>query len=147
MALAFFVRGIPRPKGSLRPIHRRRANGSCFYTLVEQGGFDLAQWRTQVALEAKKAVQGQPPLSGPLKLGLSFFLPRPSSQPREQRGSEWAYTHLRNDLDKLQRAVFDAMTDAALYADDSQVVAVLAEKRYASLDAPAGCLVTVEAVA
>jgi Holliday junction resolvase RusA-like endonuclease len=44
------------------------------------------------------------------------------------------------DLDKLCRAVADAITDAGLWADDAQVVSLVAAKRYSS---PPGVHITI----
>jgi Holliday junction resolvase RusA-like endonuclease len=47
------------------------------------------------------------------------------------------------DLDKLVRCISDAVTDAGLWHDDSQVVSIKAAKRYA---APPGVLITIKEV-
>ena len=51
----------------------------------------------------------------------------------------------RHDVDKLARAVLDALTDAALWKDDSQVAQLVAEKRWYDGRLGAGVHVTVEA--
>jgi crossover junction endodeoxyribonuclease RusA len=74
----------------------------------------------------------------PLCALLNFVLTRPKSAPKKSTPAA-----IRNpDLDKLQRAVFDAIKSAGVYQDDSQVVAVFAVKRIAELDNdPTGCLI------
>lgn len=142
--IQFFVRGIPRPKGSLRPWHKFNANGKCTVGMSDQQGFNLAQWRTQIAQVARKAVEGQMPLTEPVMVALSFYLPRPANQDPAEKACKWAYTYGRNDADKLTRGVLDALTDAAVYDDDARVVVVVAEKQYASLDMPSGCRVSIQ---
>jgi Holliday junction resolvase RusA-like endonuclease len=75
---------------------------------------------------------------GPVKVQITFHLPRPKSRPKR-------HTHpdVRPDLDKLQRAVLDALTGIA-WRDDAQVCAIAAEKCYTT--ASIGADITVEAI-
>jgi hypothetical protein len=50
----------------------------------------------------------------------------------------------RPDLDKLVRAVFDAIGSAGVWADDSQVVTVHAHKRLAKLGETTGVMIHIE---
>lgn len=67
---------------------------------------------------------------------LAFLLPAPI----RSRG-DGATT--RPDLDKLTRAVFDALTDAHIWHDDAQVVGLVATKRYAPPDKPLGVRIAI----
>lgn len=141
-----FVHGFPRTKGSLRAIHRKRADGNCFVSLVEDNGFELQQWRTFIATESKRVMKQEAPFAGPLRVGLTFIFPRPKTQTPEDKACPWVYGNRRHDLDKLTRACLDSMTDAAVWEDDSQVAMSLCEKRYMEGDERAGVLITVEAL-
>jgi Holliday junction resolvase RusA-like endonuclease len=81
------------------------------------------------------ALDGAPapvPLAGPLKLSLSFFLPRP----KDHQGARGLLPHAparpttRPDLLKLTRAVEDACT-GILWRDDAQIVDEELHKAYA----------------
>lgn len=64
-------------------------------------------------------------LEGPLQLQLRFFLPKPKSAPKRRR----TWPDKKPDLDKLIRAVGDALT-GVLYTDDARIVAITASKDY-----------------
>lgn len=143
-AVSFFVAGQPRTKGSLRPIHRKRGDGTCFVSLIEQGGFDLAHWRTLVATEAKRAMGQRLPLTGPLRVALTFVFARPAAN---KDMSPYAWGNKRWDVDKLARLALDAMTDAAAWTDDSQVAELGVRKLYICAEHPTmGAQVSIEAL-
>ncbi|MFD5245039.1 RusA family crossover junction endodeoxyribonuclease [Amycolatopsis sp. NPDC058340] len=82
---------------------------------------------------------------GPVDIRLDFVLPRPKSTPKTRPTP--AATK-KPDLDKLIRAVFDAITESGMWTDDSAVVVVTATKRIAEIGEPSGCLIELcEAVA
>jgi Holliday junction resolvase RusA-like endonuclease len=51
----------------------------------------------------------------------------------------------RPDLDKLTRAVFDALTIAGIVEDDSHITSAVIAKRYADSPENTGVCITVEA--
>lgn len=73
-----------------------------------------------------------PPLDGPLAVAVTFTCPRSQADERRARRGEatWPTTTHSNDLDKLQRAAFDAVTAAGVWVDDARVVEVHAYKRH-----------------
>lgn len=81
----------------------------------------LHEWRQLVAASIPPGVE---PLDGPVSLTVLFELPRPKSL----RQKDVAHTK-RPDLDKLVRAIGDALT-GVVYRDDSQVVDIRASKAY-----------------
>ena len=114
-----FVPGKPAAQGSKRHVGGGR--------MVEQSKA-VAPWRTTVAWHAAQAYT-QAPQEGQLTVGLVFVMPRPASTPK--RSTPPAVK--RPDLDKLQRAIFDALS-GVIWRDDSQVTYVAAAKRIAGLD-------------
>lgn len=74
-----------------------------------------------------------------MSVRLGFVLPRPKSTPKR---SPTPPATKRPDLDKLTRAVLDALTNVWL-ADDSQVVHIEASKRIAEIDETPGVHITV----
>ena len=139
-AISFFVRGRPQTKGSLHPWHKWRADGRCITGLSEQSGAELAEWRDLIATAARRSMREAPPFSGPLAVELQFYFPAPKKQ---LRFSPYVFTAKRWDIDKLTRAVLDALTDAAVWKDDSQVAMLHALKRYADSTLPPGVAVLV----
>jgi Holliday junction resolvase RusA-like endonuclease len=93
-------------------------------------------------------MNGHPPLVGPLRIEVTFAFPRPKGHYRtgryagELRDSSPVFCSTRPDLDKLLRALGDAITGIVV-VDDAQVVAVDATKVYGS----PGALITVGSAA
>jgi Holliday junction resolvase RusA-like endonuclease len=75
-----------------------------------------------------------------VRLSVAFYLPRPKKY--SKRGAFVPHC-VAPDLDKLGRAVLDALT-SVLYADDRQVTELIAGKYYAEVDAPARVFVRIE---
>ena len=114
---ALFVAGKPITQGSKAPIPGR---------MVEVSGQHLATWRTRIGWTAKGARWQDHTIStGPVRIELRFVLPIVASAPRRY----WAWSHRSGDLDKLVRAVGDALTGIA-YRDDAQIVQLVASKHH-----------------
>lgn len=129
MRLHITVPGVPESQGSLRHVGRGR--------LIAQNEGRLKAWRSAVEAAAREAWAGTDPLDGPCKVRLTFRLPRPAGHYGTGRNADRLrpsapnYPERKKDLDKLIRAVFDALTYAAVWTDDSRAVQVLALKMYA----------------
>jgi len=111
--IAFEVFGIPTPQGS-KNVYRGR--------LVEAQSAKLKIWRQEVKDQAALTYSGEL-LEGPLRLDVIFFMPRPKTVKRDK-------PTVPPDADKLLRGVGDALT-GTIFRDDSQLVEIYAEKRYA----------------
>lgn len=118
MNIAFTVDGKPVPEGDLK----RGRHGKLYWS----NDAVLRGWKDAVGYAARAAMAGRDPFSGPIYVRAIFSMPRPRSHYRTGRFSEqlradaprWMDT--RPDLDKLDRAILDAMTDI-VYTDDSRV--------------------------
>lgn len=135
--LEFTVTGIPTPQGSKRAFVRNgRAN------LVEVAGDALKQWRHRVADAATMAMieQDWRTADDPVAVHILFRMPRP----KVRRDDVWHGT--RPDVDKLVRAVFDALTTARVWHDDCLVADLLTWKHYETPTAPAGALIAVRVI-
>ncbi|MCW2897777.1 MAG: putative Holliday junction resolvase [Streptosporangiaceae bacterium] len=86
----------------------------------------LRPWREAVKTAALDVLCGRERLEGPVSVDVVFTFDRPRSAPKSRPC--WPITRSSGDLDKLERAVFDALTDAGVWRDDSQVVDVRARK-------------------
>lgn len=129
------VFGVPVQQGSKVP-GRTKAGG---LFVREAAGPKLKVWRDSI-VDAALAVRGGM-FTGAVELRVLFFMPRPASVPFSRR----AYPTVAPDLDKLVRAVGDALTVAQVYKDDSLIVRLSAEQFYADSEEP-GALITVSEI-
>jgi crossover junction endodeoxyribonuclease RusA len=128
-----FVPGRPAPQGSKRHVGRG---------ILVESSKAVAPWRTTVAWHASQAFTAAP-LQGALVVQFEFVMPRPTSLPKTKATPA---SVKRPDLDKLARAVMDALSDV-VWGDDSQVVDLHATKRYAERDEQPGVQIVVRPVA
>lgn len=77
----------------------------------------------------KKAKSKQ--LLGPIKLGVTFYLPAPKSH----AGQDGVHGG-KPDLDNLIKSTMDALTTAKAWEDDRQVAVIMASKEYAGPRGP-----------
>lgn len=130
--LRFTVLGKPRPKGSLKPV---RGRGSRHIRLIEDNE-SSSEWRGWVVSSAMRATSAHPgpagegwcALVGPVVVDVVFSFEKPVGAPK--RRETWPVTRSNGDADKLLRNVLDALVDAGVMGDDSQVVDVFGRKRY-----------------
>jgi crossover junction endodeoxyribonuclease RusA len=109
----------------------------------------LTGWRTKLARAARTYKGTTPRLTGPILIRLTFYMPRPAHHiaPDGSVFANAAATPCRKpDLDKLVRAVFDALTDAEVWGDDGQAVAVEARKVWADPSTQPGAQIELEPV-
>ncbi len=129
--LQFWVPGIPRPQGSKRHVGRG--------VMVESSKY-VEDWRHAITQAAWTYRLERPTITAPVAVRLDFYLPRPKYhlKPDGTVRDRYALTRpkAKPDASKLVRAVEDAITDAGLWADDSLVVSLRAEKWYADDTGP-----------
>jgi crossover junction endodeoxyribonuclease RusA len=135
MRLTFFVPGQPVPQGS-KSAFISKATGK---PIVVDKDVRLPQWRMKItayALDAKANTAMHLPIDGAVGVQITFFMPRPKSHygsgknANNLKPSAPLYPAVMPDLDKMLRAVFDALTDAQVWHDDGQVVFANTTKRY-----------------
>lgn len=122
--IEFTVYGTPRPQGSTRAFIPKGWKRAIITTDNER----LKPWRQEVSGAALSA-QPEPceiPFAAdvPLRLTMAFYFEKPKSAPK--RRSE---PTVKPDLDKICRAMFDALA-GILFHDDAQVVELHTRKRY-----------------
>jgi crossover junction endodeoxyribonuclease RusA len=104
----------------------------------------LPAWRTTVAVAALET--DHPLISVPVSVSIIFRFLRPKSHYSKSGLAPHASLHLtskqKGDIDKLSRAVLDALTGTLLH-DDSQVVQLSAHKRWATSGERPGALITI----
>ncbi|GAB3952391.1 hypothetical protein GCM10029976_090500 [Kribbella albertanoniae] len=119
-AAQFVVVGNPEPQGSTRAFVVKG------HAVTTSANKNLKPWRTQVTAAARNAMFAAPrsfPLLGAVTVHAEFAMRRPKSVRRR-------YPIVKPDLDKLQRAIGDALVDAGLIKDDCQIVGWSPTKRY-----------------
>jgi crossover junction endodeoxyribonuclease RusA len=82
-------------------------------------------WRTAIVNTCiENLPEGWVALDEPVELIVNFYMPKPKTVDRP-------LPSVAPDLDKLVRAVGDALAIAGVYADDSRIVRISARKLYA----------------
>lgn len=128
-----FIPGRASPQGSKRHV----GNG-----IMVEASKHVKVWRDDVRDSVLRA-NNMPKvrLEGAVILTLAFVLQRPKTAPKKRVLS----AAKKPDLDKLIRAVMDALKSADVYQDDSQVTTIVASKRVAGLDETPGVFITIQA--
>lgn len=85
-------------------------------------------WQTGIAKLARAAMGSQPPMTGPVTVAVKFYMRPPVNT---EKGRSPDVPEVYPDADKLERALFDALKQGRVWADDGQGVRVLAIKVYA----------------
>jgi crossover junction endodeoxyribonuclease RusA len=126
---SFLVHGTPVPQGSLRAFNNR---------VVANNAGRLERWRGDIR-QACGTPQGVTPWRGPVHVVATFLFARPKSHLRADGTPRKGFERRipRGDIDKLTRALLDALTNV-LWDDDEQVVALHCLKEWASFS---GCSV------
>jgi Holliday junction resolvase RusA-like endonuclease len=121
-----FVNGVPKAQ----PRPRMTASGHVYNP-------DSADaWKEIVRMAF--VLFHKPPITNPVRLRVSFFLPRPKAMKGEA-----AVPHTKKpDVDNLLKAVMDSMTVAGVWKDDALVFETLAGKYYTGKKT--GAQITVE---
>lgn len=136
-AVTFEVIGDPAAQGS-----KRSVGNNVFVETSKK----LPAWRDSVATAARNvAVDAAPlgftPLTGPLALTVHFRHPMPKSRKAAVRNAGRGPKVSAPDLDKLVRAVGDALKAGGLIADDALFCEITATK--AEVIGWTGCEITV----
>ncbi len=135
-AITFTVQGMePATQGSKRSV----GNGIMLETNKR-----LKPWRLLISDAALSS--GFPLTTYPVSVSITFRFLRPKSHYNKSGLSPKAPGLLtskqKGDIDKLSRAVLDALTGTLLH-DDSQVVQLAAHKRYTTANERPGALITI----
>lgn len=132
--LFFTAYGDPAPQGSKKVIHGR---------LVEASK-KVKPWRAAVKAAFQMAVQetgDDSMFEGAVKIKTTFYLSRPATVTKKKR----PVPTVPPDLDKLERGLFDALTEAGVWTDDAIVVKSCSEKLYADDHGP-GAVIAIEKI-
>lgn len=131
---AITITGTPIAQGS--KVANRHGGG-----VRDANATKLKPWRAHVRAAAEDATRYTARLDGPVRIWIRFTFDRPPTHYGTGRGRHTLRPaalrdhpfpgHSCGDIDKLTRAILDALTDAQVWADDTQVVDLRARKFYA----------------
>lgn len=123
--IEIIVYGIPGPQGSKRFVGTSKSGRG----LMVESSAKVKPWREAVKWAAREAMAQAgvtAPFDGPLRVRMTFTLPKPKSAPKTRA----TFPDRKPDGSKLQRSTEDALTDAGVWADDARVVEWIGAKRY-----------------
>jgi Holliday junction resolvase RusA-like endonuclease len=126
--LTVTVAGKPAPQGS-----KARGRNGGLYDMSK----GLEDWRRRVAVTVRTHLPcpdwPAEAIAGPAAVTVVFLLPRPASHygtGGQVRVTAPLHPATRPDVDKLARAVLDALAKSGAIKDDGQVVSLAAVKTY-----------------
>ena len=134
VGLMFFAPGTPAPQGS--KVRTRYG--------MRESSKRVGPWRevvTQAAAMAADEAFMVRPLVPPYDVEFRFLIKRP-----KRTRAVFPVAPTVGDLDKLVRAVGDALTQAGVIEDDRHIVTLASSKRWAHADEEPGVIVTVRTV-
>lgn len=127
--ITFRVASVPVPKGSMKAFVRGGR------PILTSDNPSLKGWEAIVRAQAQAHIPALIP--GPVSVSLAFACKRTQSLPKRREVAH----QTKPDVDKLARAVLDALTGVA-FSDDAQVTKLACTKRYALEGEQPGVLVT-----
>jgi Holliday junction resolvase RusA-like endonuclease len=142
MKIIIPVVGIPKGQPRARAFVRRGCNHAGIYNPTTAD-----DWKACVYLAARQAMQ-EAGFSGwakdvPLCVHRAYLFPRPKRL-RDRTG----VPHVgKPDMDNLDKATYDAMQNAGVFHNDSQVSDGSERKRYADPGVATGAIITIEELA
>lgn len=131
--LRFKVVGTPAPQGSKKAFYNPKIKRA----VVVDDSKKTRPWRIAVSEAAIEALEDRPPIEGPVMVSIVFYLARPQSHYGTGRNagqvkpSAPSRPAVRPDIDKLCRSTLDALGDARVFTQDSQIVDLVVAKRFA----------------
>jgi Holliday junction resolvase RusA-like endonuclease len=124
-SVLIIIEGEPTGKG--RPKASSRGGLVRMYTPEKTRSYEQL-----VADEARKAMAGREPITGPCLLELVLVFKVPASWSKKKRAAALAgeiYPCVKPDIDNVAKAICDSL-NAIVWVDDVQVVELTARKRY-----------------
>lgn len=127
MVVSLFVSGIPVQQGSMIPGRPVKTAKGMRSTMHSHNSAELKAWRTLIATKVRQT--GHPVIGPYVAVEMCFYMPRPGTTkyPLWPAGTP--------DVDKLARAVLDALTESGLIEDDARVVRLNVDEEWTDPDA------------
>lgn len=143
---SFVFRALGEPKGQPRPRAFSRGGKASVYDPGTAEG-----WKSCVAMACKDLANRK--LAGALRVALTFYMPRPKSHFKangQLKPTAPVFVHTKKpDIDNLEKAVLDAMTQIGVWGDDDQVFDLRGRRYFESApnaggqSFPCGCVIRV----
>jgi Holliday junction resolvase RusA-like endonuclease len=131
LIVSFIAEGEPRTKGSWTLAPRAGGGRPVFLPGKDAADRDRYDgWIETVQLFARREMGMRDPINGAIQAEIVFVLPKPKSVRRV-----WPQSQNDGDLDKLERAVYDAC-ESIIYTNDARICSHRNLKRY--VDTTAG---------
>lgn len=139
--------GKPGPKGSLNPWCVRCAGRKLPQKIaIKEESENGKRARQSIAVLAHSAWSGRAKLTGPIEVNAWVFIERrmqikngvPTGLPVPSESGPYPTHRNSGDIEKHVRTLHDALQDAGVLADDSQVVDLHVYKRWADEMNPEG---------
>lgn len=140
--IVFSVKGIAAPQGSKNAIPIKNRAGTIVGTNLIESSKKVGPWRHRIAAGGEVAMHryGAKPFKGAVRVHLRFVLPRPKATPKDTPPA----IKKNGDIDKLARAVLDALTGPVL-VDDCLVVELNCRKRIGEPGEEPRVVITIQA--
>lgn len=154
------VIGTPAPQGSKHGFAVKRKGQYTGKVAQVESSAKVKPWRQDVKYAALEVIAddisqlpvygGWVPLDCAVDVTVAFRLARPKSHYRTGRNAHLLrdsapiYPASKPDIDKLLRSTLDALGEAGVWRDDSQVVDVTARKVYAAGGARPGAVIIIK---
>jgi Holliday junction resolvase RusA-like endonuclease len=141
MTLRFFVPGVPIPQ----PRARITTRGRFAHAYVPKD-HPVHAWRDAVGAAALDAGNGVMFGKAPIIIAADYVFPRPKTHLDKNGQVKPAFLDAipPRDLDNLNKAVWDALTDAGIWDDDKQVCESHEKKTWIGGEHPEpGALITI----
>jgi len=130
MSLTIVVRTLPAPQGSKKYIGTSKSGHGIMVDACKR----TKPFREAIKWEAlatrAPGMSLAPWIRGPVEVNITFTLPKPKSAPKRRR----TFADRKPDIDKLCRAVLDALTEVGALEDDARVVSLKAQKVFPGED-------------
>ena len=141
-SFTFTVLGKPAPQGSKRHVGRG---------ILLESSKRCKPWRQDVKYAALEALPHgwYAMMDKPILVSVTFIFARPKGHFRtngELKPKAPSHCTARvGDTDKLCRSILDALSNS-VFSDDSQVIALNAQKRYATRNEQPSAIITIAAI-
>lgn len=124
MHLSFTAHGVPTSQGSVTAYPTKGGRGVRVVSKTPK----LVEWREIVRHAAELAAgEAWETQDGAALVHITFYLDRPKTAPKTRD----VLPKKKEDLDKLVRAIFDAVTSAGIWTDDSRATGLTTFKFFA----------------
>ena len=111
----------------------------------KDGSKPVGTWRQMLRLHSAGRCPGTP-LDCPVKVDIAFYLPRTKMLSRKSSPTNLIPHAVKPDIDNMTKLIYDEMTKAGWWKDDSRICASTVTKSYPAKDSKPGAMITVSVI-